>query len=225
MVSFLSLTVAAAVAVAALANTYYPPGASATVVKKKVYFTGKTLRKCTKAGDRISGAPGKPYVAYAPCCDYGHVGIPDAALSWGSFCLPPPKDYLTCYALGARCLGAAKKPYVPHLPCCEGYPKEKKGDWGEFCYKPKAAPEEKHYVYYPPKAEKKKEEKFGYKYVGDWGKTAPKKTFPGYKPAYKNFWKSAPKEVYYKPKNAWAKKKGMDKTVDPMESPEMDNFW
>lgn len=223
MVSFLSLAFAAAVAVAASANTYYPPGASATVAKKKAYFTGKAARKCTPAGDRISGAPGKPYVAYAPCCDYGHVGIPDARLSWGSFCLPPPNDYLTCYAVGARCLGAAGKPYVPHLPCCAGYPKARYGDWGEFCFKPAAAPEERHYVYYPAE-EKVEEEKFGYKYVGDWGKTAPKETYPDYKPEYKDYYKSASKVEYYKPKNAWAKKEKKEKIsedVDPMVSPEM----
>lgn len=110
--------------------------------------------KCTGTGDRCAGAPGKPYVEYAPCCDEGKVCASDSSLGWGRFCIDKPMYYggEKCYNSGERCMGAPNKPYVDYYPCCDGSPcvEDKAMGWGGFC---KATP-----GYYappmPPKAPK-----------------------------------------------------------------------
>lgn len=204
----LAVASVASLAVLARANAYYPPEAvlSDTYTKASSYFVGYDQRKCTTTGDRCSGEKGYEHVQYAPCCNPGDVCVPMKDLSWGSFCTPPPKDYITCYAAGARCVGAEGYEHVPYFPCCDGYPAAKKGDWGEFCYVPPEYKKDDYYVYYVPEIEVV-EKKFGYKYVGSYEETyAPKSYYPGYKEEYKTYYETTPKDVYYYPKKAFEDK-------------------
>lgn len=112
---------------------------------------GTYAPKCYKAGERCMGAPGKPYVDYYPCCD-GSPCVEDAAMGYGGFCKPPPKDYYgkpeepMCYAESERCMGAPGKPYVPYHPCCAGEcVKDAAMGYGYFC---KPTPPTKDYGYY-----------------------------------------------------------------------------
>jgi hypothetical protein len=94
---------------------------------------------CYGPGQRAIGAPGKPAVAYQPCCDGG---TPAAKTGdWGLFCpsgggttTAPPGGGSKCYASGVRAIGAPGYPPVEYKPCCGGgTPAAKTGDWGLFC--------------------------------------------------------------------------------------------
>lgn len=141
--------------------------------------------KCTLAGSKCAGAPGKPKVPYAPCCDESKVCMPEEKLGWGNFCVDAKEGYEKCYANGERAVGEEGYDYVPYFACCAGYPVEdKKRGYGQFCYTPKEYVQ-KYYVTYPDPIVQKKP-KYGYKYTGSYeSKYAPKPSMPGYKEEYK----------------------------------------
>lgn len=142
--------------------------------------------KCTMAGKKCAGAPGKPFVEYAPCCDEDKVCMPDESLGWGNWCISAPEGYEVCYAKGERAVGAEGYDYVPYHPCCAGYPVTIAGEWGQFCHTPTDYVE-KYYVYYP-ETPKMEEAKVGYKYIGSYDASyAPTPEMPGYKKDYKEY--------------------------------------
>lgn len=197
MASFLCLALLTALFILSSASSYYPPTYSRlTPPSPTIYFTGFRRRACCAAGDRLSGAPGRPYVAYAPCSDAGHIGLPDAQRGWGRLCLPPPKDYVSCYAIGARCTGLRGGSTLRICRAAMG--RRGRGRvWELFC-KYAGEGEGTHYVYYP-QVEEESERRIGFKWVGDWGTVcAPKAEWAGYKPRYKKWWKDAAPEEYYK---------------------------
>lgn len=86
---------------------------------------------CRKNGERVVGAPGKPYIPYAPCCDPAARHVEDVSLGWGKFCFVPlpvpptpsattsPVVQLQCYETGKEVLSLAKSGEYMKLACCD----------------------------------------------------------------------------------------------------------
>lgn len=81
-----------------------------------MYCTRRTP-KCWQEGERCIGAPGKPQVEYAPCCEVEGKTlecVEDEYLGYGKFCKGKPKRLLK---ENEQCAGPRDRPYATWISC------------------------------------------------------------------------------------------------------------